>query len=154
MIVINGSVTEEVKQRLKEGKCHPVARRHADLIIAGCCYAGCRKLEIIVTGTETITYRGEYNLIYYKNNDMINIPHDDIVCATCTHGFKWGAGDVVATVQDKEFIFNYTKASGIGTGNTSFRDDALFTSSADSKAWLKEQYENGTPVTITVYIKE
>ena len=35
MIVINGSVTDEIKQRLLAGKSCPPSRRHANLIIAG-----------------------------------------------------------------------------------------------------------------------
>ena len=35
MIIINGFVSDEIKQRLLSGGTHPVARRHANLIIAG-----------------------------------------------------------------------------------------------------------------------
>ena len=35
MIVINGSVTDELKQHLMQGGTHPVARIHGNLIIAG-----------------------------------------------------------------------------------------------------------------------
>lgn len=35
VIVINGTVSEEIKQQLLDGGTHPVARRHGNLIIAG-----------------------------------------------------------------------------------------------------------------------
>lgn len=35
MIVINGSVSDEIKQNLMSGGTHPVARRHGNLIVAG-----------------------------------------------------------------------------------------------------------------------
>lgn len=35
MIVINGTVSDEIKQHLCCGGTHPVARRHANMIIAG-----------------------------------------------------------------------------------------------------------------------
>ena len=115
-------------------------------------YGGCTKYTIVVTGDETFNFQSANNTVYYKNNDFINIPHDAIVYATCTH-FTWGSGAVIADMKDGQFIFNYTKSTGIGTGNISFKKDDLFTSASDAKTWLKEQVTNGTPVTITVYIK-
>lgn len=111
-----------------------------------------KRLEFIVTGTEAMTFRSELNLVYYKNSDLANIPHKDIIHATCTH-FDWGDGSVVAEVNDGEFIFNYTVSSGVGTGNVSLRNDKLFTSSSEAKNWFKEQVANGTPVTIVAYIR-
>lgn len=153
MIVINGSVTDEVKQLLLSGGSHCVARRHANLIIAGGCYTGCKKIEFVVTGDETFNFQTANHTAYFKYSPAVNIPHDDIVCASCTH-FKWGSGAVIGDMNDGEFIFNYTKSSGIGTGNVSFRNNTLFNSTSDAKAWFEEQVGNGTPVTITAYIKE
>ena len=154
MIVINGFVSDKVKQRLLEGETHPTARRHGNLILAGGNYAvDGRKVVFVVTGDEAFTIQTANNTLYYKNSDCVNVPHGDVIYATCTH-FKWGNGAVIADMKDGEFILNYTKSTGIGTGNVSFKNDSLFTSTSEGKAWFKEQYENGTPVVVVAYIKE
>ena len=154
MIVVNGTVSEDLRKDLKAGKMHPVARRHGNLTIAGgnFNYEG-NRVEIVITGTESFTFQSANNTLYYKNSDFVNIPHDSITYAYCTH-FSWGNGGVIADMKDGEFIFNYTKSSGIGTGNVSFKNDAIFTSLAEGKNWFKAQYDNGTPVTVVAYIKE
>lgn len=111
------------------------------------------KTEFTVTGDESFNFQAANNTVYYKNSDFVNVQHENIVYAYCTH-FDWGDGAVIADMKDGEFIFNYTKASGIGTGNISFKNDALFTSTSGAKAWFKEQADNGKPVTIICYIKE
>ncbi len=111
------------------------------------------KTEIVVTGNESFNFQAADSTVYYKNSALANVPHENIVYAECTH-LKWGSGAVIAQMNDKEFIFNYTAATGIGTGNTSFKDEDLFTSANAAKEWFKAQAENGTPVTITVYVKE
>ena len=116
-------------------------------------FSDCTMYKFTITGDETFNFQAANNTVYYKNNDFASVPHDNIVYASCTH-FKWGNGAVIADMADGEFIFNYTKASGIGTGNISFKNDSLFTSASVAKAWFKEQVENGTPVTITCYVKK
>ena len=116
-------------------------------------YPDCTKYTIVVTGEETFNFQAANNTMYYKNSDFISVPHDNIVFASCTH-FNWGSDDVISTMKDGEFIFNYTQASGIGTGNVSFKNDTLFTDSSTAKAWFREQAANGTPVTITAYVKK
>lgn len=154
MIVINGTVSDRTKQQLANGEAHPTARKHGNLIIAGSNSAiDGRRVVFVVEGDESFTIQAANNTLYYKNSDFVNVPHGDIVYASCTH-FKWGDGAIIADMADGEFIFNYTKASGIGTGNVSFKNDALFTSASVGKAWFREQYENGTPVVVTVYVKE
>ena len=115
-------------------------------------YSDCTRVQFTVTGEESFNFQAANNTVYYKNSDFVSIPHDNIVFATCTH-FKWGSGDVISSMNDGEFIFNYTKATGIGTGNVSFKRNDIFDSAASAKAWFREQTANGTPVTITVYIK-
>lgn len=154
MIVINGTVSDEVKEHLRSGCSHPVAHRHGNLILAGRPTKILGKaVDIIIKGTETFTFQAANNTLYYKNSDFVSIPHDDIVFASCTH-FKWGDGGVIADMKDGEFIFNYTKSSGIGTGNISFKNDALFTSASAAKEWFKAQYDKGDPVIVTAYVKE
>ena len=153
MIVVNGFVCEELKQHLMAGGTHPVARRHGNMIVAGGIFPSCKTIEITITGNESFTIQAANNTVYYKNSDFVNVPHDKIVCAHCTH-FNWGEGAVIGDMKDGEFIFNYTKATGIGTGNVSFKINALFDSTSNAKAWFKEQVEKGTPVTIVAYIKE
>ena len=108
--------------------------------------------QFIVTGNETFNYQAADKTVYYKNSDFTNVPHNSIIHAHCTH-FKWDDGAVIADLNDGCFLFNYTKSSGIGTGNISFRRDDLFTSSSVAKEWFKEQAANGTPVIVTCYIK-
>ena len=115
-------------------------------------FADCTMYSIVITGDEAFNFQAANNTVYYKNSQFTNIPHDNIVYASCTH-FKWGSGDVIANMSDGEFIFNYTKASGVGTGNISFKRNDLFDSATTAKNWFKEQVANGTPVTITCYIK-
>lgn len=110
------------------------------------------KTVLTITGEEPFTFQSANNTVYYKNSDFINVPHENIVYAHCTH-FEWGSGAVIADMKDGQFIFNYTKSSGIGTGNVSFKRDDLFTGTSAAKEWFKAQAENGTPVTITVYVK-
>ncbi len=158
MIVINGTVSEEIKKHLLAGGTCPPHRRHGNLVIAGGSYTGgtdvpCKKIVFVVTGDEAFTFQAANNAMYHKYTDYINIPHGDVVYATCTH-FTWGSGAVIADMKDGEFILNYTKATGIGTGNVTFKNDTLFTSAADAKAWFKEQYAKGTPVTVVAYVKE
>ena len=158
MIVINGTVPDELKQHLMSGGSHHVARKHGNLII-GCgnepakAEATCKKVVFVVTGEEAFTFQAANNAVYHKYTNYVNIPHNDVVYAVCTH-FKWGNGAVIADMKDGEFILNYTKSSGIGTGNVTFKYDALFTSASEAKAWLKEQYAKGTPVTVIAYVKE
>lgn len=116
-------------------------------------YSDCTMFKIIITGDEPFTFQSANNTLYYKNSDFINIPHDNIVYASCTH-FAWGNGAVIADMKDGQFIFNYTKSSGIGTGNISFKRDDLFDNTTNGKTWFREQYANGTPVTITAYVKK
>lgn len=111
------------------------------------------KTEIVITGNETFNFQAANNTVYYKNNDFVNISHGNIVYASCTH-FEWGSGAVIADMKDGEFIFNYTKSTGVGTGNISFKKDDLFTSSSVAKAYFQEQVAKGTPVTITVFVKK
>lgn len=154
MIVINGTVSDRVKQQLLDGKPHPTARRHGNIIIAGSNSAvDGNRMEIVLTGSEAFTFQSSDNTVYYKNSDFINVPHANIVYAYCTH-FKWDDGAIIADLDDGCFLFNYTKATGIGTGNVSFKRKDLFTSLSVAKAWLKEQYDKGTPVTVVAYIKE
>lgn len=116
-------------------------------------YSDCTVYTIVITGDETFNFQTANNTVYYKNSDFINIPHDSIVYARCTR-FAWGNGAVIADMTDGQFIFNYTKSSGIGTGNISFKNDTLFTSATAAKDWFREQVAKGTPVTITAYVKQ
>ena len=111
------------------------------------------KTVFTVTGDESFNFQVANNTVYYKNNQFTNVPHDNIVYAECTH-FEWGDGAVIADMKDGQFIFNYTKSSGIGTGNISFKRDDLFTSASVAKDWFRAQAANGTPVIITVYVKK
>lgn len=111
------------------------------------------KTEIVITGNETFNFQAADNTVYYKNSDFVNVPHKNIVFASCTH-FEWDDGAVIADLDDGKFLFNYTKSTGIGTGNISFKRNDLFTSSSAAKEWFKEQADSGKPVTITVYVKK
>lgn len=110
------------------------------------------KREITITGNETFNFQAANNTVYYKNSKYVSVPHENIVYASCTH-FSWGDGDVIANMEDGEFIFNYTKATGMGTGNISFKKNDIFTSAAAAKAWFVEQADKGTPVTISCWVK-
>ena len=156
MIVINGTIPEEIKQHMLKGGCYSPSRRHGNLIVAGghftCGDNSTVKKVFTVTGEESFTFQSANNTMYHKYADFVNIPHGDLVFATCTH-FNWGSGAVIADMADGDFILNYTKSSGIGTGNVSFRNDSLFKSASEAKAWFKEQYAKGTPVVVVVYVK-
>ena len=154
MIVINGNVPDEIRKHLRNGGSKHPHRQHGNLVIAGGKHKGeGKKVVFVVTGDESFTFQSANNTLYYKFSDFVNVPHDDVLYATCTH-FKWGSGAVIADMADGEFILNYTKSSGVGTGNVSFKNDKLFTSNATGKEWLRQQYAKGTPVTVVAYIKE
>lgn len=159
MIVINGTVSDDIKQQLKAGKTHPVARRHANLIIAGGILTESGgvdepehsyKIQFTVTGNESFTYSSNSKAVYFMNNDLKYLSKDEIVLATCTH-FTYGDGGVLADMNEGEFIFNVDSAMGATTGNVSFKDTSVLTSKDASIAWFKQQYANGTPVVVTVY---
>ena len=110
-------------------------------------------VQIIVTGDEAFSFSSANKAVYFMNEDVALKNREQIVNATCTH-FTYGAGNVLAEMNDGEFIFNITAADGLTTGNVSFKNSKVFTSKANAAAWFKEQLANGTPVTITCYIKE
>lgn len=160
MIVINGTVSDEIKQQLKAGKTHPVARRHANLIIAGGIFTESGgvdepehsvKIQFTVTGDEAFNFSSTSKAAYYMNNEASFIYPDEIVLATCTH-FNFGTGSVLADMNDGEFILNIDSAMGCTTGNVSFKKTDVLTSKDASIAWFKQQYANGTPVVVTVYL--
>ena len=157
MIVINGCIPDEIKQHLLKGGSHPPQRRHGNVIVAGGnCFVptgvAVKKVVFTATGDESWTFQTANNTLYHKFSEYVNVPHSDLVYAVCTH-FSWGKGAIIGDMNDKEFILNYTASTGNGTGNVSFQDRNLFTSAAVAKAWFKEQYENGTPVTVVAYFK-
>ena len=161
MIVINGTVSDEIKQQLKAGKTHPVARRHANLIIAGGILTESGgvdepehsvKIQFTVTGDEVLTFSSSNKALYFMRADLTNVHKEDIISATCSH-FKFGSGNVLADMNDGEFIFNVTVATGLATGNVSFKKSDVFTSRDAGVAWFKQQYANGTPVVVTVYLR-
>ena len=153
MIVINGSVTEELKEHLLAGGTHPVARIHGNLIIAGGNFTGRREVEIKITGDETFTFSSSSKAVYFMNPAFANLTREDIISVECTH-FTYGSGNVLAEMNDGEFIFNITTATGLTTGNVSFKNSGIFTSLGEATAWFKAQYEKGTPVIVTAYIKD
>ena len=110
-------------------------------------------IQFIVTGDEAFTFNSANKAVYFKNEDFALKTREQLVNATCTH-FTYGAGNVLAEMNDGEFIFNFTTSTGLTTGNVSFKNSAVFTSKEKAVAWFKEQYANGTPVTVTCYIKE
>lgn len=110
-------------------------------------------VQFIVTGDENFTYNSANKAVYFKHDDVALKTREQIVDATCTH-FTYGAGNVLAEMNDGEFIFNITVADGLTTGNVSFKNSKVFTSKSSAVAWFKEQVANGTPVTVTCYIKE
>lgn len=110
-------------------------------------------VQFTVTGNEEFTFNSSNKAVYFKNNDVALKTKAQIINATCTH-FAYGAGNVLAEMNDGEFIFNVTVGDGLTTGNVSFKNSTVFTSKEKAVAWFKEQYANGTPVTVTCYIKE
>jgi hypothetical protein len=112
---------------------------------------GSLKIQFTVTGDESFTFSSANKALYFMNADLTNVHKEDIISATCSH-FKFGSGNVLADMNDGEFIFNVTVATGLATGNVSFKKSDVFTSRDAGVAWFKEQYANGTPVIVTVYL--
>lgn len=112
-----------------------------------------KKITFVITGDETFTFSSANSAMYFMNTDMSNVMKSDIISAECTH-FTYGSGNVLAEMKDDEFIFNITAATGLTTGNVSFKKTGTFTSKDTGIAWFKEQYAKGTPVTITVNVKQ
>ena len=106
-------------------------------------------VKLVITGDESFTFSSANNAVYFKYNNIANIEKSNIFNCSCTH-FNYGSGSVLANMSNGEFIFNMSSASGtITSGNVSFKDTMRFTSLAKAVEWFKEQYNNGTPVTIT-----
>lgn len=156
MIVVNGTVSDELKAKLKTGKTDTVAHRFGNLIVAGYCGAvDAKRISFVVTGNESFTYSSTSKAVYFMSDEMINVPKDNILSASCTH-FKYGEGNTLSAMNEGEFIFNASTSGGIAiaTGNVSFKNTANLTSKDASVAWFKSQVSKGTPVTVTVYLKE
>ena len=114
---------------------------------------GSLKIRFTVTGDEAFTYSSANKALYFMNADLTWLYKDEIILATCTH-FTYGAGDVLAQMNDGEFIFNVDSGLGFTTGNVSFKNSTIFTSKDAGVAWFKQQYANGTPVVVTVHIAQ
>lgn len=112
---------------------------------------GMLKIQFTVTGNEEFSYSSGNKAVYFMNNDIAWVFKGDILEATCTH-FTYGSGDVLADMNDGEFIFNVSSGMNTTTGNVSFKKVDIFTSKDKAVAWFKEQYANGTPVVVTAYI--
>ena len=112
------------------------------------------KNEIVVDGTESMTFSAANNAVYFMKSDIAGKNKEYFINPGCTH-FTYGDGNVLAQMNDGEFIFNMSSASGnVASGNISFKNVSAFTSLANAVAWFNEQAANGTPVTITYYVKE
>lgn len=109
-------------------------------------------IPIVITGDEPFTFSSTNKALYFMESRLSNLTREDIAFAHCTH-FTYGSGNVLADMNDGEFIFNITVATGLTTGNVSFKKTDTFTSLENGKAWFKKQYEKGTPVTVTAYIR-
>lgn len=157
MIVVNGFVSDEVKEKLLAGGTDEVARRHGNLIIAGgfggMDTGGVKTLTI--TGNESFTFSSGNKTVYFMYSGLTNVMREDIINVSCTH-FAYGDGIVLADMNNGEFIFNCSSTSegARATGNISFKDTTNFTSKDAAAAWFKAQYANGTPVTITYEVCE
>lgn len=152
MKVINGTVSDEIKQHLIDGGFHPVARRHGNLIIAGGNLSNQRVLKLVVTGGESFTFNTDNNAIYLAFSSINGVQTKNIVGANCTH-FTYGSGYLLAEMNDGEFILNASRTTEKATGNVSFKNKSLFTSKDAAVKWFKEQYSKGTPVTVAAFIE-
>lgn len=124
---------------------------YLDAIIGGL-DSGVQVVRFTVTGDEAFTFSASSKAAYFMNSAMANVERAAIT-AECTH-FTFGSGNVLADMKDGEFIFNVTAATGLTTGNVSFKKDSVFADKTSAAAWFKAQYENGTPVIVTAYIRK
>lgn len=109
--------------------------------------------QLVITGTESFTFNAANYAVYFRRSEIASKEKSEIIAPTCTH-FKYGKGNVLANMNNGEFIFNTNSATSTTcSGNVSFKDTERFTSLDAATKWFKEQYANGTPVTITYYLK-
>ena len=113
---------------------------------------GYDKIHFIVTGNEQFNFNTSYNVAYFVQSTIANVKKTNIISVVCTH-FTYGDSKTILTINDGEFSFA-TSQAGVTIGQVLFKNTSAFTSRDEAIAWFKEQYANGTPVTITVYIKQ
>lgn len=103
---------------------------------------------IYFDGSEDWTFQSSTKTIYLTNAGSLAIQGLSAateIDAFCTH-FVFNSGETIAAMNDKEFLFNV--GSGVRNGRVSFKYESAFTSLANAKYWLSQQYQKGTPVMI------